>query len=82
MFPSHGGGRATGENSNVSPRPEDGARRGGGGDTSKHLLTQHPSFPSSHHHQCLKNELMYILSDFDLDSSLNTYIMLGHSFGD
>ena len=52
MFPSHGGGRATGENSNVSPRPEDGARRGGGGDTSKHLLTQHPSFSSSHHHQC------------------------------
>ena len=44
MFPSHGGGRATGENSNVSPRPEDGARRGGGGDTSKHLLTQHPYF--------------------------------------
>ena len=52
MFPSHGGGRATGENSNVSPRPEDGARRGGGGDTSKHLLTQHPSFSSSHN-QCM-----------------------------
>ena len=52
MFPSHGGGRATGENSNVSPRPEDGARRGGGGDTSKHLLTQHPSFPSSNQCPC------------------------------
>ena len=58
MFPSHGGGRATGENSNVSPRPEDGARRGGGGDTSKHLLTQHPSFSSSHH-QCMYILYMY-----------------------